>query len=118
MKKVKKTPVEDKTHLTAEQRKKLKGTAEYHQYVYWPSKQLWVKNVRKIKGVSEAKKKAKTYILATQVGSIGEMYLTKEGRLSDDKKDGLIFYQGFDDPETKRGFWQEKTKLYFHVCNF
>lgn len=116
-KKIRKNPVPDKTYLNPSEFKKLKGAIEAKLYTYWPEKKLYRKTIKLIRGVAAAKRNAKTYILATNVG-INEMYLMSNGKLSNEKKDAVKFYQGFDNPINRKEHWERQTGLKYHTCHY
>lgn len=109
--------MKDKTTLKPEQFEKIKGTLEAHQYYYNEGRQLYVKNIRNIRGVAEARRKAKKFILYTEVAG-QELYLTPEGKLSALRKEATQFCFGFDDTNVRCDYWQKVLGVKFRFRNF
>lgn len=108
--------MKDRTKLRPEEFNKLNGSIESHQYRFDPKRNLYVKQINKIRGVATARRKARRFILATIVGNVGEMYLTPDGKLTRNKKESKFFFYGFDDPSSRARHWGSITglKLFEH----
>ena len=103
----------DRTKLKPAEFEKLKGTIESFQYRYDEQRDLYVKQITKIRGVAAARRKSKRFILATVIGKTGEMYLMADGRLTKDKKKAKFFYYGFDDPAKRSRDWSAVAGITF-----
>lgn len=109
--------MKDRTRLKPEDFKKISGSIEAHQYRFDEKSNVWIKYVRKIRGVAAARLKADKFYLATNAGTTGRMYLTKEGKLSYDRKDARPFYKGYDVPENRIKHWSAVTQIkLYDVC--
>lgn len=105
--------MKDRSILKPEEFEKLKGTAEAHQYRFDEKRNLYIKQIRLIRGLVSAKKNATCYALATKVG-IHTMLLSKDGRLTFDEQEAKVFYDGFDDPEIRKQIWETKIGIKFY----
>lgn len=100
-----------KTKLTKEQFKRLKGSIDAHQYRWDEKKKLYIKELIKIKGIAEAKRKAPTYVLGANVAKVGVMFIKDDGTLTYKKKEAKVFYHGWDDPQKHAQIWGKITGL-------
>lgn len=105
--------MKDRTILKPEDFDKIRGTIEAHQYRFDSTRNLWIKNIRLIKGVAKLRSSAPKYALATQVGCF-IMYLSQDTQLTHSIKEAKYFYEGFDDPVLKASQWGAKLNLKFY----
>ena len=62
------------------------------------------RDIRSVRGVFKAWLKAPQYGLMLDAKI--KMYVTVDGKLTDNRKMAAKFRHGFDDPQSKRDFWQ------------
>jgi hypothetical protein len=106
--------MKDLSILKPEQFELLKGTIEAHQYRFDSERNLYIKQIRLIKGVAKLRETAPKYVLAISIGPY-EYYLMRLPanliRRGVTHCLGLIFtrllssMEGFDDSEKKAAVW-------------
>lgn len=106
-----------KAKLNKKQFDKIVGSADEKRYVWDEAIQSYVLTLRTIRGVAAGKKNAKVFHLATDAGTTGRMYLTREGKLSYNRKEAMFFHYGYDNPASRVKHWTEVTKVKLYDCN-
>jgi hypothetical protein len=105
--------MKDRSILKPVDFEKIKGTIEAHQYRFDEKRQLWIKQIRLIKGVAKARSKAPKFVLYYELGKIKwRVYVAQdEAMMTSDIKQAKLFYEGFDDPETRKKQWEDKLGI-------
>lgn len=79
------------------------GATEGQASVYVPDGNNYIKSLPRIRGLAKARNKQPRFALFTdQIGK--RLYVGNEG-LTFDKKEALVFYEGFDDPSKKAAYF-------------
>ena len=101
--------MKDRSILKPEDFEKLKGSVESHQYRFDEKRQLWIKQIRLIKGVAKAKQKAPKFVLYHELGLLKtKVYVGENKPMTLEQSEAKLFYEGFDDPTVKKQFWELK----------
>jgi hypothetical protein len=69
------------------------------------------KNIREIRGIYKMYLKAPIFLLKLAGEVSNSLFITSKGELTPDKSKAVQYRYGYDDPERKRTYWQEKTKV-------
>ena len=106
-------PINQKTKLTIAQFEELKGSAESKRYKR--EGKFYVLNLKMTRALVKAYAKAEKFVLLVDASLPKRHYLGKDLNLTLDRKAGLKFALGFDDPVVKVGQYGGLLNLKFKV---
>lgn len=101
-----------RTTLSPDQFERVKGTKAAHEFKKEEDGKF-KKSVPLIRGVFKAWLKSPKFVLLLDAQVVDRQYLTKQGSLTTSIKEAVKFAYGFDEPEVKVKYWNQKTGLTF-----